>query len=115
MAVYQGRLFCGTLPSGNVLSLAAGANVTHDHALPGGWRHLAAVRSGGVLRLYVDGAPVAASTPFNAAAYDLAIDEPLRIGSGAIGAFSGSLSDVRLYNRGLTDSQVAAISARHRI
>ena len=30
-------------------------NVTHDHALPGGWHHLAAARADGVLRLYVDG------------------------------------------------------------
>ena len=73
MAVYQGRLFSGTLPSGNVLSLEAGKNVTHDHALPGGWRHLAAVRAGGVLRLYVDGALVSESAPFNDADYDLAI------------------------------------------
>ena len=33
--------------------------MTHDHALPGGWHHLAAVRADGLLRLYVDGALVA--------------------------------------------------------
>ncbi len=115
MAVYQGRLFCTTLPSGNVLSLEAGRNVTHDHALPAGWHHLAAVREGGLLRLYVDGALVAVSASFNAADYDLTLEEPLQFGAGQIGPFSGSLSDVRLYNRGLSDTQVAAIFARQRM
>ncbi len=115
MAVYQGRLFCGTLPSGNVLSLEAGKNVTHDHALPGGWRHLAAIRADGVLRLYVDGALASESAPFTAADYDLSTTEPLHIGNGQIGPFSGSLSDVRLYNRALSDTQVTAIFERQRM
>lgn len=115
MAVYQGRLFCGTLPSGNVLSLEAGRNATHDHELPAGWRHLAAVRNAGVLRLYVDGALVAESAPFNTADYDLSIQEPVQIGNGQIGPFSGSLSDVRLYNRALSDSHVAAIFEKQRM
>ena len=115
MAVYQGRLFCTTLPSGNVLSLEAGRNVTHDHALPNGWHHLAAVRADGVLRLYVDGALAAESAPFTAADYDLSTKEPLRIGCGQIGPFSGSLSDVRFYNRALNDTQVAAIFERQRM
>ena len=115
MAVYQGRLFCSTLPSGNVLSLEAGKNVTHDRALPGGWHHLVAVRAEGVLRLYVDGALVSESASFNAADYDLSIEEPLQIGNGQIGPFSGSLSDVRLYNRALSDTQVAATFERQRM
>src|SRR5262249_54951995 len=40
MAACQGRLFCGTLPSGRVLSIEAGRNVTYDQELAGGWRHL---------------------------------------------------------------------------
>ena len=55
MAVYKGKLFCGTLPSGHVFSLEAGKNVTHDHELAAGWKHLAAVRDGRKLKLYVDG------------------------------------------------------------
>ncbi len=44
MAVYRGMLFVGTLPSGKVMSLKAGAVVTLDRQLPSGWVHLAAVK-----------------------------------------------------------------------
>ena len=40
---------------------------TWDRAFPSGWRHVAAVRDGGVLRLYVDGVAVAVSTAFRPA------------------------------------------------
>ena len=55
MAVFQGRLFVGTLPSGHIKSIEFGRNVTYDHALPAGWVHLTAVRAEDELRLYVDG------------------------------------------------------------
>ncbi len=55
MAVYQGRLFVGTLPSGRVLSIEAGKNVTYDHEFPSGWHHIAAVRGDRSLKLFVDG------------------------------------------------------------
>ena len=45
---------------------------------------------------------------FNPADYDLATDGPLQIACGQIGPFSGSLSDVQLYNRALSDTDVAA-------
>ncbi len=115
MAVYQGRLFCTTLPSGNVLSLEAGRNVTHDHALPNGWHHLTAVRANNALRLYVDGALVGESATFTASDYNLANGEPLQIGNGQIGPLSGSLSDVRFYNRALSDGEVAAIAEKPRL
>src|SRR5262249_58263461 len=61
MALFQGRLFCGTLPSGRVHALEAGRSVSWDHELTAGWRHLAAVREGGRLLLYVHGNPLASS------------------------------------------------------
>ncbi|MCA9051708.1 MAG: hypothetical protein KDA89_23380, partial [Planctomycetaceae bacterium] len=82
MAVFQGKLFCGTLPSGHVLSLEAGRSVTYDHALPAGWHHLAAVRSNDTLHLYLDGKPVARSTRFDPATYNLNTQGPLKIGFG---------------------------------
>ena len=42
-------------------------------------------------------------------------EKPLQFGNGQIGPFSGSLSDVRLYNRGLSDTLAAAIFERQRM
>jgi hypothetical protein len=110
MAVYDGKLFCGTLPSGHVYSLEAGKCVTYDRALEPGWRHLAAVRAGDRLRLFVDGEHVATSSEFDPAAFDIANDVPLRIGFGTHDYFNGSLAEVRLYSRALADAEVRAIS-----
>ena len=82
MAIYQGRLFGGTLPSGRVYALQAGANVTYDHALPPGWRHLAAVRESNRLTLFIDGAQVAASDDLARVPASCANDRPLLIGFG---------------------------------
>jgi hypothetical protein len=101
LAVYQGRLFGGTLPSGHVLSLAAGKMASWDNAFPSGWHHVAAVKESGRLKLYVDGNAVAWSAPFHAADYDLSADRPLRIGAGPHEHLSGFLSDVRVYRRAL--------------
>jgi hypothetical protein len=106
MAVFQGRLFAGTLPSGRVHSIEIGRNVTCDHALPSGWVHLAAVRAKDRLRLYVNGKLAASSTVFKAEAYDITNDKPLEIGCGAHDYFNGKLSDIRLYGRALTAAEI---------
>ncbi len=106
MAELGGRLFCSTLPSGVVHAMTAGAVVSHDHSLPLGWQHVAAVKRGGMLALYVNGKPVAESSPFDPAAFDLSNDSPMRIGAGAGGNFRGALSDVRLYSRALSDAEI---------
>jgi hypothetical protein len=110
MAEFQGRLFCGTLPSGRVLSLEAGRNVTYDHGLAPGWRHLAATREGGRLKLYVDGKLVATSAPFDPESYDLSNDEPLKIGFGPTDYFNGKVRDLRIYGRALRDAEVAELA-----
>lgn len=101
MAVYRGKLFCGTLPSGHVYSFEAGKSVTHDRRIEPGWRHVAAVRAGNRLRLYVDGKMVSESEAFEARGYDLSNSRPLRIGFGENGHFQGMIRDVRLYGRAL--------------
>jgi len=111
MAVYEGKLFGGTLPSGHIRSLQAGAMATCDRALPSGWHHLAAVRDRDRLKLYVDGRLTATSCPFNAADYDLTNSQPMLIGSGAHTPFHGAMSDLRLYNRALTESEIARFMA----
>ncbi len=112
MAVYRGRLFCGTLPSGHVLSIEAGKCVTYDRELAPGWRHLAAIRNGSRLELYVDGIPVATSTTFKPADFDLANNRPLKIGFGAHDYFNGCISDVRIYDRALSAAQLTDLYRR---
>jgi hypothetical protein len=112
MAQYRGRLFCSTLPSGRVHSLTAGVCVTHDRELPAGWRHVAAVRRGGELELYVDGKPAAKSVRFDSARFDLTVGEPLVIGAGAGGSVRGSLRDVRLYAGALDEDAIARLGRR---
>ena len=109
MAVYQGRLFAGTLPSGRVYSLEAGGCVSDDHALRPGWRHLAAVKDGGRLRLYVDGQCVAHSTPFDPADYSITNHQPLRIGFGQHDHFNGKMRDLRIYRKALSDAELLSL------
>lgn len=106
MAVYQGRLYCGTLPSGHAHALEAGVAVSHDFELAPGWRHVAAIRSGNRLKLLVDGKRVAESAPFDPARFELATDAALKIGFGEHDYFNGSLRDVRLDGRALSDREV---------
>jgi hypothetical protein len=109
MAQYKGKLFCSTLPSGRVHSLEAGPCVTHDRELAPGWHHVAAVKHGGVLELYVGGKLVAGSSRFDPAKFDLTADEPLLIGAGAGDFFNGAMADVRLYLRALTAEEITGL------
>lgn len=109
MAVHNGRLYAGTLPSGRVLSRQFGVMATHDRTLATGWRHIAAVRDGGELKIYLDGALVSNSAPFTGSNYDLNNDQPLRIGHGVGHVLNGALRDVRLYNRALAPDDVSRL------
>lgn len=111
MAVYQGRLFVGTLPSGQVWSFEAGRNVSYDRPLSPGWRHIAAVRVGDVLKLYVDGVEVARSSRMGPAKLDLTNDESLRIGFGQHDFYNGEMRDVRIYRRGLSGKEIGRLSS----
>ena len=71
-----------------------GKVATWDHTFPEGWRHVAAVKQGGVLTLYVDGIPVATTNSFNPKRYDLNPNCPLLIGFGAHDYFKGALRDI---------------------
>ena len=109
MAVYRGKLYCGTLPSGQVFSLEAGKSVTYDRALPAGWQHLAAVKQGDRLRLFVNAKQVAESTAFKPADYNLSNEKPLEIGFGAHDYFNGRMRDFRIYRGALSKSDVEQI------
>ena len=126
LAIHGGRLFAGigTCTSalvdtpadpadvlGKVFSMEAGRCVSFDEDLGPGWKHLAAVRQGRQLKLFVDGKQVAGSSSFNPADYDLSTDRPLRIGIGQTDYFCGRMSDVRLYKRALRASEVGKLWA----
>jgi hypothetical protein len=111
IAVFGGRLYAGTLPSGHVHSFGAGRLATWDRTFPAGWHHVAAVKRAGRLALYVDGRTVAWSEPFHAGEYDLSTDRPLQIGFGAYEHFHGLLSDVRLYRRALDEAEIGQLAA----
>ena len=110
MAVHKGQLFAGTLPSGHVHSLQAGAMATSSRSLPTGWHHLATVRHGDRLHLYVDGRHEASSRSLNPLEYDLDTDQPLLIGSGAHAPFCGAMSELRLYGRALSATEVRELA-----
>ena len=58
------------------------------------------------MKLYINGVPKATSAEFNPSDYDLSNSRPLRIGFGEVDYFSGKIREVRLYNRGLNESEV---------
>jgi hypothetical protein len=77
---------------------------------PGGWHHVvgAVSKSGGTVKLYVDGA-LKATTTFTAgaAAWEYGTT-PFRIGTAQVGtwAANGKVDQVRIYNRELSASEV---------
>ena len=123
MTIHRGRLFAsiGNCTSsvkdspadvrGSVHSMEAGKCVSFDDELAPGWRHLAAVREGGRLKLYVDGRLSAESSPFEPSDYDVSTNRPLRIGFGQTDYFHGKISDVRAYSRALTVDEVGTLFA----
>lgn len=110
MAEYDGRVFCSTLPSGQVYSLAAGQSVMWGHSLPAGWHHIAAAKSTDRLTLFVDGEQVAQSATVDATGFDLGQAQPLCIGFGPNDAWCGRLSDLRLYRRVLAADEIKQLA-----
>jgi hypothetical protein len=122
LAVYGGKLYASTAtcyrtrldlpradePRGKVFAFEAGANVSHDRDLGPGWKHLAAIRDPGELRLYVDGR-LTASAKLGRDALDVSNGAPLWIGRGPTASFCGRIREVRLYDRALGEDEVRAL------
>ena len=118
LTVYDGKLFASTgsctsalqdAPAdvrGKVFSMEAGRVASYDDDLGPGWKHLAAIRQGDRLKLYVDGKLAVESSALDPADYDLSTDQPLRIGFGQTEYFSGRMADMRLYRGALNDEQI---------
>jgi hypothetical protein len=123
LTTFQGKLFAslGSCTSsrldapcdfrGTVWSMEAGRNVSYDRDLGPGWKHLAAVRRGDRLELYVNGRLAGTSTAFPPADYDLTTESPLRIGFGEVDYFSGKIREVRLFGRALPPNGIAGLAA----
>ena len=124
LTVYDGKLFASTgsctssaidAPAdvrGKVFSIEAGKVASFDDDLGSGWKHIAAVRSGGALKLYVDGQLVGKSSAFDPAEYDLSTNQPLRIGFGQTEYFAGKMADVRLYKEALSEARARELSSK---
>ena len=115
MVVFRGELFVGTLPSAHVHSLRTGAVATFDRSLPPGWHHLAGVRRGGGVTLFVDGVAVASGTGDGAGwPFERDQDVPLVLGGGPRAGFEGDLAEVRLWDRALDADEVQALAVQSR-
>ena len=111
MVVFRGELFVGTLPSAHVHSLHAGAVATCDQSLRAGWHHLAGVRSGRCVTLFVDGVVVATGQEDGpGGAFERGPDVPLVLGGGPRAGFEGDLAAVRLWDRALDPDEVRGLA-----
>jgi hypothetical protein len=96
---------------GKVFSMEAGKVASYGEDLGAGWKHIAAVRDNGMLKLFVNGKLVASSASFDTSDYDVSVEQPLRIGFGQTEYFDGKMSDVRLYDRTLELDEIQKLSA----
>lgn len=123
MASYRGRLFVGTGSCqgravdvdpegtlGRVRSFTFGQMVSYEQDCPPGWNHVAAVRRGRTLELYLNGVRVQQSGDHPPQPLNVDNDAPLRIGFGNLTHFSGAVADVRLYRGALTANEVAQLA-----
>jgi hypothetical protein len=110
VAEFRGEVFYSTLPSGRIYSFAAGRSVAWDREIPSGWQHVAAIRAGNRLRLYVNGKLIAESKEFEPNDFDLTSRQPLRLGAGSNDAFLGTLRDFRVFLRALSDAEVVELA-----
>ncbi len=110
MAEHDGKVFCSTLPSGKIFSYESGKVVSAPESLKQGWQHIAAVKTGASLKLYVNGSQVAEKQIPTSMKFDLSTDAPLKIGFGANDYFNGKLRDVRLYKRALKTEDIQKLT-----
>jgi len=111
MVLFGGELYVGTLPSAHVHSMRAGAVASHDRGLGGGWHHLAGVREGRRVTLYLDGIAVASAEGDVEGALAPAPGTPLVLGGGPRADLEGELADVRLWDRALDGATIARMAA----
>jgi len=121
LTVYDGKLFAsigsctGSILDapcdvrGKVYCFEVGKCVSYDYDLSPGWKHIAAIKEGGRLKLYVNGELMKVSPPFDQKGYDTSAGVPLKIGFGETAYFSGRMREIRIYDMALNDKQVKGI------
>lgn len=95
-----------TSGSGLVVSPAAASSAVWD----GNWHRVTGVYDGTAVRLYLDGTQVGTGSPASGD-IDYVTPKPLVFGDGAVAqgyAYAGSLDEVKLFDVGMTPSQVLA-------
>ncbi len=95
---------CSDTSGTNYLAVS-GAKVINN----GVWHHLAAVRVGPTISLYVDGAMDATKTGSGTAT--LSGTTPLFLGGNPNNYFNGLMDEVRVYNRALTPGEISSLAA----
>lgn len=109
LAIYQGRLWCGTLPSGHAHAMRAGAVATHDSALSARWHHVVGRCDRDGVSLFVDGVEV--GRQYDAGRIgSLASGRDLMLGNGTRERFAGRMRDVRLYHDALSEDRIARLA-----
>lgn len=105
-----GQLFFTSTDSGMSNAQILSANNT---LIAGVWQHLAVSWDGTTQRMYVAGAPVGAGSLAGPPVYDshamtLGCDDD----GGIAEPFPGALDEIQIYDRALTDAEVAELAAR---
>lgn len=112
MAEHNGKVFCSTLPSGRIYGFEAGKSVMSPDAVPSGWQHIAAIKTSDRLKLFINGKLVKQTKIPNSMKFNLKSELPIKIGFGPNDYFNGHMSDLRLYNRALTNPEIKMLSAK---
>lgn len=77
-----------------------------------GWHHVAGVYDGSYLKVYYDGVQQGASVPYSASIsvsnYPLVIGARINSLNALSNVYDGAIDEVRIYNVGLTDSEVVS-------
>ncbi len=81
-----------------------------DRELPSGWHHVAAVRHGGTLQIFIDGQLTAKEEKSSLEEFNLSNHQPLQIGFGQNDYFQGRLADVWLYRRALAADELKQLA-----
>jgi Concanavalin A-like lectin/glucanases superfamily len=110
MAIHRGRLVVGTLPSGHVHAMRVGQAVSSGRPVSPGDHHVAGVRRGPTLELYLDGVLVASERDPSGASLDLAELPALQSGTGPRGRFGGHVAGSMIHARAMDPSEIALLA-----